>query len=152
MATTTTATVPMELNLKDAAQSALASAWVLALGASLAVLFIGEVMGQAPCVLCWYQRAAMFPLAIILGVAVWRGDLGAWRYGLPIAAAGLLVATYHTLLYFGVVPEGIVPCGAGPSCTDAEMTVLGLAIPVLSLASFIALAAFMLRIRKGDVK
>ena len=24
-------------------------------------------MGQAPCDLCWFQRAFMFPLAIILG-------------------------------------------------------------------------------------
>jgi signal peptidase II len=29
----------------------------------------GEVMGT-PCVLCWYQRIGMFPLAVILGVGV----------------------------------------------------------------------------------
>lgn len=150
-ATAAAAAAP-ELDLGGGAQYALASAWVLAFGASLAVLFIGEIMGQAPCLLCWYQRAAMFPLAIILGVALWRGDVGVWRYGLPIAGAGLLVAAYHTLVYYGVVPEGIVPCGDGPSCTDAEMTVLGLAIPVLSAASFLTLTVFMLRIAKGDRK
>lgn len=152
MAIADTTPKPVDLNLKDGAQYTLATAWVLAFAASLSVLFIGEVMGQAPCVLCWYQRAAMFPLAIILGVAVWRADLAVWRYALPIAGAGLLVAAYHSLLYYGVVPEGIVPCGTGPSCTDSEMSVMGLAIPVLSLASFVALVAFMLRIRKGDAR
>ncbi len=41
------------------------------------------------CDLCWYQRIAMCPLLLILGVAAFRGDLaGARRYGLPLAAGG----------------------------------------------------------------
>ena len=44
-------------------------AWLVALAATLGALFIGEIMGQVPCQLCWYQRIAMFPLALILGVA-----------------------------------------------------------------------------------
>lgn len=137
------------IDMTDKSTTALLTAWVLALFASLAVLFIGEVMGQAPCVLCWYQRIAMLPLALLLGIAVWRGDLQVWRYALPIAVVGFLVAGFHTLLYYGVIPEGITPCGAGPSCTDAEMTIFGLAIPVLSLAAFLGLIAFLLQVRKG---
>ena len=117
--TDTAAGRPDTIDIKDGATVALLAAWLLALFASFAVLFIGEVMGQQPCVLCWYQRIAMFPLALILGIAAWRGDLGAWRYGLPIAVAGLLVAAFHSLLFYGVVPESIEPCGAGPSCTLA---------------------------------
>lgn len=140
------------INIRDGADLALMAAWVLAIVASLSALFIGEVMGQAPCILCWYQRIAMFPLALILGIAMWRGDVGIWRYALPIAGAGAIVALYHTLLYYQIVPEGIVPCGAGPSCVDAEMTIFGLAIPALSLAAFIGLTAFLLQVRKGDVR
>ena len=51
--------------------TALAAAWIMALAASLAVLFIGEVLGQMPCLLCWYQRAFMFPLAVVLGLGLW---------------------------------------------------------------------------------
>ena len=47
-------------------ETALGLAWVIALAASLAVLFIGEVLGQTPCLLCWFQRAFMFPLAIVV--------------------------------------------------------------------------------------
>ena len=149
MSSAVQATKTTQIDVKDGATLALLAAWVLALFASLAVLFIGEVMGQAPCVLCWYQRIAMFPLALVLGIAAWRGDLGVWRYGLPIAVAGVLLAGFHTLLYYGVIPESITACGAGPSCTDAEMTVLCLALPVLSLAAFIGLAALLLQVRKG---
>ena len=63
-------------------ETALGLAWVTALTASLAVLFIGEVLGQTPCLLCWFQRAFMFPLAIILGLGLW------WRDRLPIGQRG----------------------------------------------------------------
>ena len=45
-------------------------AWLVALTATLGALFLGEVMGVLPCVLCWYQRIAMFPLVIILAVGL----------------------------------------------------------------------------------
>ena len=52
----------------------LLSAWLLAAGSSLSAIYIGEVLGQAPCVLCWFQRAFMFPLAVILAVACYYSD------------------------------------------------------------------------------
>lgn len=140
------------IDFKDAATVALTAAWVLALTATLSVLFVGEVMGQQPCTLCWYQRAAMFPLVLLLGTAVWRGDLSVWRYGLPLVTIGLVLASFHSLVYFGLVPEGISPCGGGPSCVDAAMTIFGLPIPVLSLAAFIGLGDLLLRVRKGNQK
>lgn len=63
-------------------------AWMLSLTSSLAVLFIGEVLGQIPCSLCWFQRAFMFPLAIVLGLGVWWRDPMVARYGVILAAIG----------------------------------------------------------------
>jgi disulfide bond formation protein DsbB len=143
---------PDRIDMKDGATLALLAAWVLALFASFAVLFIGEVMGQQPCVLCWYQRIAMFPLALVLGIAAWSGDLSAWRYGMPIAVAGLLVAAFHSLLFYGIVPESIEPCGAGPSCTDAQMTIFGLPLPILSFAAFAGIATLLYEVRKGATR
>ena len=45
-------------------ETALGLAWIIALTASLAVLFIGEVLGQTPCVLCWFQRAFILPVVL----------------------------------------------------------------------------------------
>ncbi|UWQ19708.1 disulfide bond formation protein B [Jannaschia sp. M317] len=124
-------------------------AWVLALGSSLAVLFIGEVLGQMPCTLCWYQRAFMFPLAIVLGVAVWREDTKVWVYALPLAAGGVLIAGYHMALYVGLVPAPITPCSdTGPSCTDDGMLFLGLPIPMMALGAFAAIGFFLLPLRR----
>lgn len=124
------------------------AAWLVALLASLAVLFVGEIMGQTPCNLCWFQRAFMFPLAIVLGVASLRADTSIWRYALPLAVGGLLVAGFHSLLYLGVIPERITPCSQGVSCTSADMTILGgLPLPLLALAAFGAIAVLLLMAR-----
>lgn len=135
-----------------AAPRALFLAWLIALVASGVVLFVGEVMGQAPCILCWFQRAFMFPLVVVLGVAVYRGDVGVWRYGLALSVVGLLVAAYHVALFTGLVPEAAKPCTAtGPSCTGDEMWIAGIVpIPLLSLAGFGSLIALMLIVRKGS--
>jgi disulfide bond formation protein DsbB len=118
--------------------------WITALVASLAALFIGEVMARAPCVLCWYQRAFMFPLAIILAVASFRTDASVWRYALPLAAVGWLVAAFHTLQYAGVIPAALEPCGAGPSCTSVDMTIFGgVPLPALSLLAFTIIAVLL---------
>lgn len=122
----------------------LLAAWIVALVASLGALFVGEVMGQAPCVLCWFQRAFMFPLAIILAVAVYIADGHASRYVLPVAGIGGLIALYHSLLYLGVIAEAPTPCGLGPSCSSANMVVLGgLPLPLLSLTAFTAILALV---------
>ena len=123
------------------------AAWLIALLSTLSALFIGEVMGQAPCVLCWYQRIFMFPLAIVLGIGCFRSDSRAWIYALPLAGAGGAVAAYHSLLYGGLVPERVQPCGAGPSCSDAAMTVLGgLPLPYLSFFAFAAITLLLVRL------
>lgn len=127
----------------------LLAAWLLAVASTLVVLFVGEVMGQAPCVLCWFQRAFMFPLVVILGVACYLTDFSVWRYALPVAATGWLIALYHSLLYTGLITESLKPCGAGPSCSGADMTILGgLPLPLLSLGVFALIIILLIQIRR----
>ena len=66
-------------------------AWLLATLAALGALFLSEVMDLAPCVLCWWQRVAMFPLVI------------ARHYGgQPLVAAQIILAT--TILGILAIP------------------------------------------------
>lgn len=118
-------------------ETALGLAWMLALFSSLAVLFIGEVLGQTPCLLCWFQRAFMFPLAIVLGLGLWWQDWRVGRYGVALAIGGAGVALWHMGLYAGLIPEKIQPCTVtGPSCTDANQLVFGVPIPLMALVAF----------------
>ena len=122
----------------------LMAAWALALVATLGALFIGEVMGMTPCLLCWYQRLFMFPLAVILGQAAFAEDRRGAVYALPLAVGGALVSGYHTALVAGWVPQWWVPCGAGPSCSEQNLEILGgIQIPWLSLLAFLALIVLL---------
>lgn len=122
-------------------QNALYLAWLVALVSTLGALFIGEVMERTPCVLCWYQRIAMFPLALILGVSAYSADWTVRRYVLPIAAIGGFIALWHSLLFTGIVPETVQPCTrGGPSCAGDEQTLFGLLpLPFLSVVAFAAI-------------
>ncbi len=59
-------------------------------------LYFSEVADYVPCTLCWYQRIAMYPIAIITAVAVVRRQ---WVRPsvVALAALGLIVSTYHWL-------------------------------------------------------
>ena len=126
-------------------------AWLIALLATAGALFLGEVMGMVPCVLCWYQRIAMFPLVPILAIGLYSQDSGGIKYAMPLAGAGWLAAFYHWLLYSGYIPKGLQPCGKGPSCAEVSLELGGLVtIPMLSLASFsIIIILLLLATRKG---
>ena len=64
-------------------------AFVVATVATLGSLYLSEVANFVPCRLCWYQRIAMYPLPVLLGVAWWKRDDGVRRYALPLAIIGM---------------------------------------------------------------
>ena len=112
-------------------------AWVIALLSTVGSLFFSEVMGLPPCALCWYQRIAMYPLVLIVAVGILARDGRMRAYALPLALAGLAVAVYHNLLYYGVIPATLTPCSEGASCTERQIEWLGfITIPLMGLASF----------------
>ena len=124
----------------------LLTAWLVAVIATAGALFIGEVMLMVPCQLCWYQRIAMFPLALILGMACFSEDRRGAVYALPLALAGTAIAAYHTLLVAGVIPRSWIPCGAGVSCADQKLEILnGVQIPWLSLIAFTAISLLLIQ-------
>lgn len=130
--------------VKMSANLALGIAWLLALIASLAVLLIGEVLGQTPCVLCWFQRSFMFPLTIILGFGLWWHDSSVSRYGILLASFGAAIASWHMAIYTGMIPQDIQPCDSvGVSCKGENQDFLGVPIPLMSLITFLAINSLL---------
>jgi disulfide bond formation protein DsbB len=117
--------------------SALAGAFVVAVLATAGSLYFSEVAQFEPCRLCWYQRIAMYPLVVILGIAAWRVDPGARRYAAPLAAIGAVIATYHYLLeWFPSLDSGV--CSATTPCSVVWFRQLGfVSLPYLALSAFL---------------
>lgn len=128
------------------------AAWLVATASTLGALFLGEVMGHAPCLLCWYQRIAMFPLVLVLAAGLFPYDPRVVRYALPLALAGLGVALFHLALIAGWIPEAIKPCRQGIPCSEVQVLWFGfISIPLLSALSFTLIAALLLAaFRKGS--
>ncbi|MCK9285770.1 MAG: disulfide bond formation protein B [Rhodocyclaceae bacterium] len=119
-------------------------AWLIATLSTLGALFLGEVMGYTPCVLCWYQRIAMFPLVFVLAAGLFPFDRRVVRYALPLALAGLALASFHLALIAGWVPESIKPCQQGVPCSDVQVTWFGfVTIPHLSVLAFLFVAGLL---------
>lgn len=115
----------------------LLAAWVVATVATLASLFFSEVMDVPVCVLCWYQRIAMYPLVLLLAFGLFPFDRNLVRPGLALAGVGWLLALYQVLLVAGIIPEDLQPCVQGIPCSETHIALFGfLNIPALSLLTF----------------
>jgi disulfide bond formation protein DsbB len=120
-------------------------AWITAIIATLGSLYFSEVMHFIPCTLCWYQRIFMYPLAIILGIAVYRKDLGIYKYALPLSIIGMLLSGYHTLLQKISYLQQFEMCTTGVPCSKDYINWLGfITIPLLAFIAFTMIAVSMI--------
>lgn len=128
-------------DVKSISNIAIWKAWLIALAGTVGSLFFSEVMGYPPCALCWYQRIALYPLVLVIGVGIVLRDRRSAVYALPLSAVGLAIAAYHNLLYYGFIAEELVPCTEGVPCNAVQLELLGfITIPLMSLAAFLIIA------------
>ncbi|MBX7054584.1 MAG: disulfide bond formation protein B [Pyrinomonadaceae bacterium] len=128
------------------------AAWSIALLGMAGSLFFSEVMDLPPCALCWYQRIAMYPLVVIIGIGIVRRE-DSWRiYSIALTLIGLAISVYHNLLYYGFIPESITPCTAGVPCNAVQLEWLGfITIPLMGLLSFVGLTICLLAYRPKEI-
>ncbi len=125
----------------------IAWAWAVAATAMLGSLYLSEIAQLVPCSLCWYQRIAMYPLVFVLGVGALRADAAVWRYVLPIAAVGLVIAVYHVTIQWQPSLD-VGACTSGAPCTGRYLAVFGfISIPTMAGAAFLLIISLMLGVR-----
>jgi disulfide bond formation protein DsbB len=124
------------------------AAWAAAVVATLGSLFFSEVSDFVPCRLCWFQRIAMYPLAVVLLVAALRRDFrGGALYGLAFPVVGGLVSVWH--IYIEINPDAEPSsCRISAPCSLKWIEELGyVTIPVLALTAFAAILALLVMAR-----
>lgn len=122
-------------------------AWLITTLGMLFSLYYSDVKNIEPCHLCWYQRIALFPLVIILGIAVYQGYLDICRYVLPQVGFGLLFALYQIAIQEIPGWNPIDMCGGGPSCDEKIMIGLGpITIPMLAAAGFLSIGILLIAV------
>jgi disulfide bond formation protein DsbB len=114
-------------------------------------LYLSEGAHLVPCKLCWYQRCAMYPLAVILVVAVVRRDWSVRPYALVLGTIGPVISTYHYLI------ERFPSLEVGASCDPTNPCTVTLvwkfhfvSIPFMALSAFALVSTLLLVARPPD--
>lgn len=126
-------------------QNALYLALIQAIIAFLGSMYFSDIMLLKPCVLCWYQRIAMFPLMITLAIGIIKKNKDTWLFVLAPALIGWTISIYHNLLYYKIIPDDLAPCSTGVSCTTRYFEIFGfITIPFLAFSAFSIIICLML--------
>jgi disulfide bond formation protein DsbB len=127
--------------------SALWLGWLVAAVAMAGSLYYSLGAHFEPCDLCWYQRICEYPLAVVLFIAAVRSDSRVWRYVLPLAGAGAVIAVYHAQLQ--AFPEQRTFCSAVNPCTVRYVWEFGfVSLPLMDLAALLFVATMVLVARE----
>lgn len=118
---------------------------LIASSATAGSLYMSEIMGFEPCLLCWYQRIFMYPLVLLAGTSVLlrKDDLD--EYAIPLIIIGGAIALYHIILQVAgdILPSG---CGTDVPCTLAYISELGyITIPVMAFTTFLTMGIIIWR-------
>ena len=126
-------------------------AWVIALCALIITVYSSEILKLPVCTLCWYQRIAMYPLVIILGIGAYTDDYFCIRYALSFPIIGLIFSTYQ---YAEQMIPGFSPirlCQHGVACSDIHIKIFGfITFPFISMGAFAAIMICLLIARKSS--
>lgn len=128
-------------------------ALIVAASSMFGSLFLSEIAKFNPCVLCWYQRILMYPIAILIGVGLYLKKKDFRFCVLPLSIFGILVSGYHYYLQNTANP--FAPCstiGFSVSCSERYSTNFGyITIPLMALTGFI-LITLLIYFGSGKVK
>lgn len=129
------------------------AAWIVGTVCTCASLFLQFGEGLIPCDLCWFQRIAMYPQAVILGIAVFMADrYYAKRYMGILAAIGACISVVHIFLpqIMGWLGIQVFPgCSAVAPCQLQPFRIFGfVSIPYMALSGFLLIIALLLITRE----
>jgi disulfide bond formation protein DsbB len=120
-------------------------------------LVYSEYFGFVPCSLCWLQRIAIYPQALLSIMAFrLRDDVFYPLYGIGLSAFGAAVALYqyiYQMIPTEKIASGMMPCLADGSadCGDKVIDVFGfVTFPFLSLVTFLFLIVVYIAMRRNQ--
>ena len=119
-------------------------AGIVALSATLGSLYLSEIVHLIPCKLCWYQRIAMYPIALIALLAGWRKDASARLYIVSLAVIGTGISLWHRAMQQWPSLDSGACAAVGPPCSAPYIKEFGfVTIPYMALSAFLLILALM---------
>jgi disulfide bond formation protein DsbB len=133
------------------AKNGILLAFIVASIALLGSLTYSDILGYEPCKFCWFQRIAMYPQVILLGIALFKRDITFATYSISLSAIGALIALNHYILQ--LTGTSVIPCSAvgySISCSKVFVLRMGyITIPLMALSAFLLMIIAMMYARKN---
>ncbi|MEN9604622.1 MAG: hypothetical protein RJB39_307 [Candidatus Parcubacteria bacterium] len=127
---------------------------IVALVAMLGSLSYSNIVGYAPCGLCWWQRIFMYPQVFLLGIAAGKKNVHRQvisYYGIILSLIGVVIAFAHYLLQRGVIDFSCETVGYSVSCAKVFTMNLGyITIPLMAFTAFIMIFVCLLVYRNSN--
>lgn len=125
--------------------------FVLTLGATAMSLYFSEVLGFAPCSLCWLQRIFLYPQVILFAIAAIKNDRRIADYIIGLSIPGAIVALYQHYLQMGGTEA--IPCPVNladaTDCAQRFFFEFGyITFPLMCFSLFAFTIVMMLFVRK----
>lgn len=129
--------------------------FLTALASVVGSLFYSNIVGYAPCELCWLQRIFMYPLVVLFAVALIKKEKHIIDYALPLSFMGAAVSLYHNYIYY--IDKGLdVYCnlgGAAVSCVKRYVFGFGyITIPLMALTAFVVIIILLFVVKSKENK
>jgi disulfide bond formation protein DsbB len=132
-------TAPGQAVVETVRENASALMVLLTGTAMVGSLWFSEVAHYVPCSLCWYQRIAMYSMAVIAAVSWVRHEARVIApYVLTLAVVGACISTYHYLVEWFPTLESSV-CAVDVPCTTIWFRKFGfITLPFMAGITFLA--------------
>lgn len=132
--------------------NALGISFILTLGGLVLSLFYSEILGFAPCGLCWLQRVFIYPQVFLFTVALIKGDKKIADYSIVLSVIGLVIALYQHMLQIGA--SDLVPCATtliAADCAEKTLFEFGyITFPLMAATLFAYLIVLMIAAKKTN--
>lgn len=141
-----------EENMKE--HLSLCIAWGIACVAVCCSVYVSESFGLENCTLCWLQKMCMYPLAIILGMAVYNHSYAIIPYVMPQVYIGFALASYQTGIQTKFFQDFLSFCQGSTNCLEPTTIGLGfVTLPILSTCAFcIIMGCLLFSNRQAQLK
>src|SRR3989344_4288567 len=124
-------------------------ALVISAVTSAFTVYYSAILGFAPCPLCWWQRAFLYPQVLLFLIALHKRDIHIATYSIGLSLIGLGIALYQHALQ--MLPSSGLPCPASASsCAQRFVFEFGyITFPLMSATVFASLIVLMLITRNS---
>ena len=132
-------------------KNALLLTFILSLAGSIFTLIYSDIFGFVPCGLCWFERIALYPIALLAGVALFKRESARMAdYLLALAIPGALISLYHHYIQMGGAE--FVKCpAAGADCAKRIIFEFGyITFPFLAFSLFVFIIVLLLHLRRDS--